>query len=54
MPQKFYDAEQLEGKRVPCDAYREDLKFCIQNTDCYKKVGQLLHFREYRVVCYPV
>ena len=37
MPQSFYDAEQLADTR-PCSALREDLKFCIQNTDCYKKV----------------
>ena len=38
MPQKYYEPEQLEGQNIPCAAFREELKFCIQNTDCFKKV----------------
>ncbi|KZS01218.1 Uncharacterized protein APZ42_002189 [Daphnia magna] len=39
MPQSFYEPEQLADTR-PCSALRDDLKFCIQNTDCYKKLNQ--------------
>ncbi|EFX86759.1 cytochrome c oxidase assembly factor 5-like [Daphnia pulex] len=37
MPQSFYEPEQLVVDTRPCSALREDLKFCIQNTDCFKK-----------------
>jgi hypothetical protein len=38
MPQSFYEPEQLAVDTRPCSALREDLKFCIQNTDCFLKV----------------
>lgn len=38
MPQKFYDPEEQPTDKTPCGALRDDLKYCLQNTDCFKKV----------------
>ena len=38
MPQKFYDPEEQITDKTPCGALRDDLKYCLQNTDCFKKV----------------
>lgn len=37
MPRSFYETEEHEDK-TPCGKLRDDLKFCLSNTDCFKKV----------------
>lgn len=39
MVQQFYEPVEEFKVYKPCDALREDLKFCLVNTDCVKKVG---------------
>lgn len=42
MPRSFYEAEEDQDK-TPCGKLREDLKYCLQQTDCFKLVTPRLH-----------
>lgn len=42
---RIYKTEQdLKGDGTPCSTIREELKFCIRNTDCVKEVCWISFF----------
>jgi len=41
MPRSFYEAEEDQDK-TPCGKLREDLKYCLQQTDCFKLEGKTM------------
>ena len=37
MPRSFYEPEEHQDTSA-CGKLRDDLKYCLQQTDCFKKV----------------
>lgn len=36
----FKTPEDVKGDGTPCSSIRQELKFCIRNTDCVKEVSK--------------
>ena len=56
MPRKFYEppTDDAEQPKRFCDGLREDLKYCLVNSDCVQKVWYLVLKAVYLLVAFSI